>query len=119
MYLFEFDTRFAVFGEDFVLYDYRNPLAVPLALRTKFDVIVADPPYLEENCLTKTAVTTRLVAKANAKIILNTGTVMQDLAKSLMDLNLQNFEIKHDRSRLSNKFGCFANYDLDEHCKYN
>lgn len=116
--MFEFDARFAVFKENFILYDYRNPLGIPRDLREAYDVIVADPPYLREDCLTKVALTIKFVAKPNARIILCTGKVMVKLAKSLMDLNIQNFEIIHDKERLSNPFGCFANYNLDEHCKY-
>ncbi|KAF2367158.1 Protein-lysine N-methyltransferase Efm5, partial [Trinorchestia longiramus] len=116
--VFEFDSRFAVYGEDFVFFDYRSPLSVPLHLRDSFDVVVADPPYLEEDCLTKVALTIKMVSKPDAKIILCTGKVMEELAAKLMGLKLQNFEIKHEKERLSNPFGCFANYDLDEHCKY-
>ncbi|KAA0185763.1 hypothetical protein HAZT_HAZT011199 [Hyalella azteca] len=118
MSVFEFDSRFAVYGEDFVLYDYRSPLSVPSHLRESFDVIIADPPYLAEDCLTKVALTIKMLSKPDAKIILCTGKVMTELAARLMGLELQKFEIRHDKERLSNPFGCFSNYDLDEYCKY-
>ncbi len=70
--LFEIDTRFARFGgDDFIAYDYRSPLDVPRDLRENFDLVVADPPFLSEECLTKTAVTVKFLAKE--KIILCTG----------------------------------------------
>lgn len=53
-HLLEFDERYSCRG-DFTLYDYNEPLAVPDALRGAFDVVVADPPYLAEECLLKTA----------------------------------------------------------------
>ena len=69
--LLEYDQRFSVFGSEFVLYDYRSPLDVPGDLREQFDLVVADPPFLSEECLTKTAVTVRLLAKHH--ILLCTG----------------------------------------------
>ena len=33
--LFEYDKRFATFGEDFVFYDYKSPLAVPKELGSR------------------------------------------------------------------------------------
>ena len=72
--LFEYDKRFARLGsEAFVLYDYQSPLDVPRDLRETFDVVVADPPFLSEECLTKTAVTVKFLAKD--KIILCTGNL--------------------------------------------
>lgn len=71
MTLFEFDKRFAIYGEDFVSYDYNAPLDIPQNFGGKFDVVVADPPFLSEECLTKTAITVKFLAKH--KIILCTG----------------------------------------------
>lgn len=69
--LFEFDKRFAVFGQDFHLYDYKKPLDVPRNLASHYDLVIADPPFLSEECLTKTAVTVKFLSKGN--IILCTG----------------------------------------------
>lgn len=73
MHLLEFDTRFSMYGPDFVLYDYRSPLEVPKELNSFFDVVVADPPFLSEECLTKTAMTMRYISKG-PHLILCTGT---------------------------------------------
>ena len=69
--LFEHDKRFARFGSDFTFYDYKSPLEIPRDLRESFDVVFADPPFLSEECLTKTAVTVKFLAKE--KIVLCTG----------------------------------------------
>ena len=70
--MFEFDRRFAVFGEDFIFYDYKNPLDLPDSVTEhSFDLVFADPPYLSEECLLKTAETIRFLTKE--KIILCTG----------------------------------------------
>lgn len=70
--IFEFDRRFNVFGEDFVFYDYNKPLDLPDSItECSFDVVFADPPFLSEECLTKTAQTMKYLAKE--RIILCTG----------------------------------------------
>jgi hypothetical protein len=69
--LFEFDKRFAIYGGDFVLYDYNSPLDIPHHFAGNFSVVVADPPFLSEECLMKTAETIKFLAKN--KIILCTG----------------------------------------------
>ena len=53
-HLLEFDERYSCRG-DFSFYDYNEPQRVPEALHGAFDVVVADPPYLAEECLVKTA----------------------------------------------------------------
>ena len=69
--LLEYDKRFSGFGEDFIFYDYKNPLGIPRHLASGFDLVFADPPFLSDECLTKTAVTVKFMAKE--KIILCTG----------------------------------------------
>jgi hypothetical protein len=53
-HLLEFDERYSSRG-DFSLYDYNSPAALPPSLLHAFDVVVADPPYLAEECFLKTA----------------------------------------------------------------
>ena len=70
--LLEYDRRFAKYGNDFVYYDYKKPLDVPDAITgLEFDYVVADPPFLSEECLTKVAQTMQLLSKN--KIMLCTG----------------------------------------------
>ena len=69
--IFEYDKRFAKFGKDFVFYDYNNPLAMDRSFQEAFDVVVADPPFLSEECLTKTSQTVKFLTKK--PIILCTG----------------------------------------------
>ena len=70
--VFEYDRRFSVFGEDFVFYDYKKPLDLPASVTEhSFDIVVADPPFLSEECLRKTAETIKYLGKE--KIILCTG----------------------------------------------
>lgn len=112
----EYDRRFAVYKEEFVFYDFKNPLGVPRDLSEQFDLIVVDPPYLSEDCFTKTAVTVKFLMKPSAKIIVCTGLVMEELAERLLGLKRCQFEVKHEKS-LSNPFMCYANYNFDAYCK--
>ena len=41
-----------------------------------FDLIIADPPFLSEECHTKTGMTIRKLGKADHKIIICTGKVL-------------------------------------------
>lgn len=70
--LYEYDQRFAAYGQDFIFYDYKSPLSIPRERNSYYDIVIADPPFLSEECLTKTAVTIKFLAKD--KIILCTGT---------------------------------------------
>lgn len=126
--LFEYDERFATFGTDFVFYDYRNPLAVPRDRNTYYDLVIADPPFLSEECLTKTCVTIKFLAKD--KIVLCTGktlkkfrcyisqnnfagSTMSDLAKRLLNVEqVKKFYPKH-KNNLANEFFCYSNYNVD------
>jgi hypothetical protein len=52
--LLEYDDRFAVFKEDFVHYDFEQPLrGLPEGYKGKFDRVLSDPPFLSEDCQTK------------------------------------------------------------------
>ena len=69
----EYDKRFERYGSDFVFYDYNCPLDLPGNLERSFDIVVVDPPYLSEECLSKTAKTVKYLAKD--KVLLCTGGV--------------------------------------------
>ena len=71
LHILEYDSRFQKFGEDFVFYDYNKPLEIRKSMEHYYDIVVADPPFLSEECLTKTAITVRFMAKD--KILLCTG----------------------------------------------
>lgn len=60
-----------MFGEDFIQYDFKRPLKLSQDLRQRFDIVVADPPYLTEECLSKTVQTIKYLAKD--KVLLCTG----------------------------------------------
>lgn len=68
----EYDRRFASYGEDFVFYDYNKPLSLPDSVSPhRFDIVLADPPYLSEECLSKVTQTIKYLSKG--KVLLCTG----------------------------------------------
>lgn len=70
----EFDRRFAAYGDDFVFYDYNQPLSFGGAVAPQsFDVVLADPPYLSKECLEKVAQTVEYLSKG--KVLLCTGVL--------------------------------------------
>ncbi|KAM6955052.1 EEF1A lysine methyltransferase 1 [Lycodopsis pacificus] len=103
----EFDRRFSAYGDDFVFYDYNEPLRLDGVAPKSFDVVLADPPYLSEECLSKVAQTAKHLSKG--KVLLCTGAVMEKLAKELLGVTMCSFLPEHNRN-LSNDFRCFVNY---------
>ncbi|KAL7384339.1 hypothetical protein ABVT39_000196 [Epinephelus coioides] len=104
----EYDRRFASYGDDFIFYDYNEPLALPGSVAPQsFDIVVADPPYLSKECLSEVAKTIKYLSKG--KVLLCTGAVMQDFAKDLLDVRVCSFLPKHNKN-LSNEFRCYVNY---------
>lgn len=68
----EYDRRFAAYADDFIFYDYNEPLSLPSGVAPRsFDIVLADPPYLSEECLSKVAQTVQYLSKG--KVLLCTG----------------------------------------------
>ncbi|XP_076289872.1 EEF1A lysine methyltransferase 1 [Lasioglossum baleicum] len=109
--LFEYDKRFKVFGSDYVPYDYKFPLDLERNKAGYYDLVIADPPFLSDECLTKTALTIKFLTKKN--IVLCTGAVMAELAERLLDVKICNF-VPHHQNNLANEFYCYSNFDFDE-----
>ncbi|XP_064073965.1 EEF1A lysine methyltransferase 1 [Vanessa tameamea] len=108
--LLEYDRRFEVHGIDFIFYDYNEPMKLPSDLGHSFDLVVADPPFLSEECITKTSETIKHLAKD--KVIVCTGAIMKDHVEKLLNLKQCTFQPQH-RNNLANEFSCYANFDLD------
>ncbi|XP_071746801.1 EEF1A lysine methyltransferase 1 [Lepeophtheirus salmonis] len=114
VYLFEYDQRFQKIARDkFVFYDFNAPVDVPRDFRDQFSVVIADPPFLSDECITKTAITVKYLGKD--KIIFCTGKKMTDMCDRLMSLKVRKFAPKH-KNNLANEFCCLTNYEeFDEH----
>ncbi|XP_043470889.1 EEF1A lysine methyltransferase 1-like isoform X2 [Leptopilina heterotoma] len=114
MTIFEFDKRFSAFGSDFIYYDYNEPLNFPSQLKENYDLVITDPPFLSEECFTKTASTIKSIAKE--KIIVCTGAIMEEHVEKLLNLKKCEFLPKH-KNNLANEFFCYANFSLDKYLK--
>lgn len=120
-FLYEYDDRFNVFKEQFIHYDYNEPLN-NLSLEEKsVDIVLIDPPFLSEECLAKTLKTVEYLMKSKEESVLLvcTGSVMaQHLKQSEVGLTCveQLFKPKH-KNRLSNEFSLFCNYSVDKYTK--
>lgn len=114
--MFEFDKRFAAFGNDFVPYDYNNVHKQSDYMneyREYFDIIIADPPFLSEECIESTGRLVNKLKKEDAKIVLCSGQVVADWAKEFLQLDQSGYHPQHERN-LANEFRSFANFNLDE-----
>ncbi|TKA82104.1 hypothetical protein B0A55_01807 [Friedmanniomyces simplex] len=120
--LLEYDRRFEVFGADFVYYDLEHPLRLPAELKSQFDRIICDPPFLSEDCQTKTALTVRYLAKSwvavhdtfdGLRLISCTGERVGEIIGRLygkIGVKTTTFEPEHSKG-LSNEFRCYANFE--------
>uniref|UniRef100_A0A182Q3A8 Protein-lysine N-methyltransferase n=1 Tax=Anopheles farauti TaxID=69004 RepID=A0A182Q3A8_9DIPT len=112
--LFEFDERFTAYGENFQQYDY-NKACDPEYLdkfANHFDLVIADPPFLSEECIEKMGVIIKKIVKQSGKIVLCSGAVVEDWAKQHLGVSLCQFRPEHERN-LGNEFRSYANFDLD------
>lgn len=114
LHLLEFDERFRVFPE-FVYYDYRRPFRLPVTLKGTADRVICDPPFLNEDCHTKVALTVSWVTKApdNVKVLMCTGERVQTLIWKLykrFGMRTTTFTPSHSRE-LGNEFLCYANFE--------
>ncbi|KAJ1857010.1 Protein-lysine N-methyltransferase efm5 [Coemansia sp. RSA 1822] len=114
-FVFEFDQRFDVFRDQFVHYDFNHPVEFARAqdMKHKFKFIVADPPFLNEDCLAQTMETVKFLAAEGAKVMIDTGAVMEDLALKLIGARITNFRPAH-KGGLANEFRCYATFNDDK-----
>lgn len=111
-YLFEYDRRFAVFDPEFVFYDYNTPLeCLPAHLLKCVDVVLLDPPFLNEECLAAFAQSVKALARPGAKVLLASGAVQMRAARVHLGLRPTQRAIEHEAGRLSNPFSLFTNYE--------
>lgn len=117
--LLEYDDRFEVF-EEYVHYDFNDPLRLPPSMKGQYDRVLCDPPFLSPDCQTKAAMTVRWLLRAPrlgqddsmARVIVCTGATMEDLIHKLYpDIRTTSFKPEHAQGRLSNDFRSYANFE--------
>ncbi|KAK1644015.1 hypothetical protein QYE76_061820 [Lolium multiflorum] len=109
--LLEYDERFGRYGADFTFYDYNRPEELPPAMEHAYRIVVADPPYLSQECLEKVAKTVSFLAPPEGSfLLLLTGEVQTDRALELLNVHPCGFKPQHS-NKLGNVFRLFTNYD--------
>lgn len=118
VHIFEYDKRFAAYGSDFVHYDYNKGSSADYMqeFSNSFDLVIADPPFLSEECIEKIGNIIKNIAKSNGRIVLCSGMVVADWATKYIHLKKCEFEPQHERN-LGNEFVSYANFELDEFIK--
>lgn len=134
VFLFEYDQRFASIaqtkdgsGTQFFKYDLNSPEKVLESLRGKVDLVVIDPPFLNEvtneligksvNLLLKPPISTT-GEENGGKVLLITGVSIGDQASKYYQdekdpstlMKRTKLEVEHE-SGLANPFGAWANFD--------
>jgi hypothetical protein len=113
VFLFEVDRRFRVFGSQFIEYDYTKPLRLPAQLAHSFPRLLLDPPFLNEDCHMKFAITARWLQPSDGhpqRLMVCTGERMTCLVERLYRVKPAAFLPSHANG-LANEFRCFANFD--------
>ena len=114
--LFEYDKRFSIFGDNYNFYDLNKPTEIDDKHHKKYDIIVADPPFLNKETIKKVGESMRLIGNKDSMKIFITGLQVQDsVIEEFPELKLQsNIKIEHDKQRLQNPFGFFCAIDLEK-----
>lgn len=110
-YVFEVDKRFHALSKTcFVYYNLHEPETVPSELLGTFDVLVADPPFLNVDTQNKVATTAKLLAKKEgAKLLLCTGDSIADEASKMYgEPALERLELEVEHHGLANAFGIWG-----------
>ena len=93
------------------MYDYNHPLRLPAYLHGKVDRILADPPFLSDECLTRTAMSVRYLVRGGGRTMVCTGRKMEELVPRLFKgVKRVEFEPRH-KGGLANAFGCFMDWE--------
>lgn len=109
-FVFEVDKRFhALSKTSFVYYNLHEPETVPQEMLGTFDVLVADPPFLNADTQGKVARTARLLAKPDAKFLLCTGESIAEEARRMYgEPPLEKLELVVEHHGLANAFGIWG-----------
>ncbi|KAG5643001.1 hypothetical protein DXG03_001778 [Asterophora parasitica] len=115
--LLEFDERFSILAPSkFVHYDMNEPDDFPEAFRGSFDIIVIDPPFLNEVTNTNVIQTIRQIIKPKrGKLILLTSPSIEKILHRLYNeppigpLRLTSLEPEH--GELANEFSCWGSWE--------
>ncbi|KAF9042156.1 putative N6-adenine methyltransferase-domain-containing protein [Panaeolus papilionaceus] len=116
--LMEYDERFSVLSPtQFVRYDLNEPDVFPESLRESFDIVVADPPYLNEKTNVKLKKTVdQIIKPSTGKLVILSSTMVEKILHSLYDgspigrLRRTAMQVEH-ANQLGNDFAIWGSWD--------
>ncbi|KAF5328489.1 hypothetical protein D9611_014542 [Ephemerocybe angulata] len=115
-HVFEVDSRFAALSpRQFVPYDLDSPDDFPKKFQGFFDIVVVDPPFLNEVTNVKVSSTIRQIIKPKGKLLLITSTSIEDIFKKVYSepplgpLRKTALDVQH--GQLANDFASWGNWD--------
>ncbi|XP_030377632.1 protein-lysine N-methyltransferase CG9154 [Scaptodrosophila lebanonensis] len=114
--IFEYDQRFGAYGTDFVHYDFNAADEDYLQnYHNSYDLVIADPPFLSEECISKMSVIIRnLQRTSESKVIFCSGEVVEKWLTACLPVRKCQFQPEHERN-LGNEFVSYANFNLDHY----
>ncbi|KAJ7159467.1 putative N6-adenine methyltransferase-domain-containing protein [Mycena filopes] len=113
--LLEFDGRFGVLSpRQYVPYDMEEPTRLPADLTESFDIVVVDPPFLNEYTNTHIVTTLRQITRPTAKVLVITSTSVTSVLEKLYDSApvgpLRKTKIEVEHGQLRNDFACWGSW---------
>ncbi|KAJ8630901.1 hypothetical protein MRB53_024224 [Persea americana] len=84
----EYDKRFEQYGSNFTFYNYNFPEQLPSESNHAYQVVVADPPYLEHGILGQSCETIEFLARPRESyLLLPTGEGQKWTAAELLNMH--------------------------------
>jgi len=118
--LLEFDQRFAVLSpKQFIPYDLDEPDDFPESLNGSVNIVVVDPPFLNEITNTKLAKTIcQILHPTQGKLLVITSTSVEDVLFRIYNRPpigpLRRTQINVEHRQLANDFACWGSWEQAE-----
>ncbi|KAJ7020228.1 putative N6-adenine methyltransferase-domain-containing protein [Mycena alexandri] len=114
--LLEFDGRFGVLSpRQYVPYDMEEPTKLPADLTENFDLVVVDPPFLNEYTNANVVKTLHQIMRPTGKLIVITSTSVTSVLDKLYDSAplgpLRKTQIEVEHGQLRNDFACWGSWE--------
>jgi len=90
-YVFDFDEQFADKTQNFVRYDFNQPLDFPSRFRHYFEVLVIDPPFITKEVWERYTVTAKELLAPGGKLLCTTISENAEMMQKLLGVESQRF----------------------------
>lgn len=95
----------------FYFYDFNDPEAIPEEIQGTFDMVVIDPPFVQEECWRKYATSAQLLLKEGGKVLLTTILERAELLEQLLGVHPNAF--RPSIPNLVYQYHVYTNYDSE------